>query len=414
MNLPPNPNQPCPMKVTKPSRRLCAPFFLWCLAAAACGQSYVSPFQIALTNDIAAWTTDFAARTAAVISNSSLAPASWYSHNYGSLSYGPLNPQLYSSSSTPNPGLVQNLEYDRGAPVFDVAMQSRPGTVDPQVWQQQRLLYAASQLIGTHYQHLHLPQFDPAQANPTFPWSPVSTNALLQTTQDLRAGQPGTVANPYQATYGSPQPGIDCTDFSAYVYNLALGVQMHSGTPSQVTFSSGTAPATNNTPQALVLDAEGNVVTPQFFLSPNYGLSGVNEAGSLDGVISQLLPGDLLYMKGAGGAISHVVMWLGEYGTGTNGSPSGVPLVISSHDNTPAIFDTTAINMTNGLPLSGTAADHLPPPGVQILPFSSENWFYQDFSLAMRVVPEPSAGWLLGTAAAVLFAYHRLRRRFAA
>ncbi len=71
-------------------------------------------------------------------------------------------------------------------------------------------------------------------------------------------------------------------------------------------------------------------------------------------------------------------------------------------------------NMTNGLPLSGTAADHLPPPGVQILPFSSENWFYQDFSLAMRVVPEPSAGWLLGTAAAVLFAYHRLRRRFAA
>ncbi len=402
------------MKTTKPSLSFCASFFLWCLAAAAFGQSYVSPFKISLTNDIAAWTTDFGTRAAAVISNSAPAPANWYSHNYGSLSYGPLNPQLYSSSSAPNPGLVQNLEYDRGGPVFDVAMESRPGSVDQQVWQQQRLLYAASQLIGTHYQHLHLPQFDPAQTESPFPWSPVSTNALLQTTQDLRADNPGTVANPYQTTYGSPQPGIDCTDFSAYVYSLALGVQMHSGTPSQVTFSSGTAPAPDNTPQALVLDADGNVVTPQFLLSPNYGLSGPNEAGSLDGVISQLQPGDLLYMKGGGGAISHVVMWLGEYGTDTNGSPSSVPLVISSHDNTPAIFDTTAINLTNGLPLDGTAADHLPPPGVQILPFSSENWFYQNFSLAMHVVPEPSVDWMLATAAAVLFAWHRLRRRLVA
>ena len=378
----------------KISTSLLIALLLFSLPAATQAQSYTSPFKITLTSDIADWTQDFGDRSAAVVANSTPLPADWYSHNYGSSSYGPLNPQIYSSATSPNPTLVQNLEFDRGEPVFNVALATAPGAVDYQVWQRQRLLYAASQLIGTHYQHLHMPQFDPAQTAVAFPWSPVSNNALLQTTQDLREGTPGTVPNPYLATYGSPQPGIDCTDFSAYIYNWALGIQMHSGTPSQVTFSSGSAPAPDNTPEAIALDAWGEVIQPQFFLSPNYGLAGSNESGSLDAVIAQLLPGDLLYMKGADGALSHVVIWLGEYGTNLDGSPSSVPLIISSHDNTPAIFDTTEVDLTTGLPLSGSPDEHLPPPGVQILPFSSENWFYQNFSLAMRVIPEPSTRWL--------------------
>jgi cell wall-associated NlpC family hydrolase len=375
------------------------------------GQAYTSPYAITLTSSIAAWTTDFAARSQAVVANSSPSPAEWYTHDYGSDSYGPLNPQLFSSSSASDPTAVQDLRFDRGGPVFDVPINTAPGGVSTTAWQQQRLLQAASQLIGTHYQHLHLPTFDPSLVTgSTFNWSPVSGNTLLQTTQDLRRGDPGTATNPYKAAYNSPQPGIDCTDFSAYVYNLALGVQMHSGTSTQIKFTSGSGPATNNQPTALVLDSAGALLAPNFLLGPNYGTHDFNGAESLDGVISLLQPGDLLYMVGSSN-ITHVVMWLGEYGTLADGSPSPVPLVISSHDNTPAIFDTTAIHPVTGLPLDGLIQEHLPPPGVHILPFTSDTWFYQNFSVAMQVVPEPSTVALLACGLAAVFAATVQRRR---
>ena len=226
----------------------------------------------------------------------------------------------------------------------------------------------------------------------------------------MRRGDPGTATNPYKAAYNSPQPGIDCTDFSAYVYNLALGVQMHSGTSTQIKFTSGSGPATNNQPTALVLDSAGALLAPNFLLGPNYGTHDFNGAGSLDGVISLLQPGDLLYMVGSSN-ITHVVMWLGEYGTLADGSPSPVPLVISSHDNTPAIFDTTAIHPVTGLPLDGLIQEHLPPPGVHILPFTSDTWFYQNFSVAMQVVPEPSTVALLSCGLVLAFAAAVQRRR---
>jgi len=83
-----------------------------------------------------------------------------------------------------------------------------------------------------------------------------------------------------------------------------------------------------------------------------------------------------------------VVVWLGI--TGTDSAGNTFPLVISSHDNTPAIFDTAAVDPVTGFPLDGNTNGHLPPPGVQILPFVSSNWFYQDFLIAMRVLPPAS------------------------
>lgn len=112
---------------------------------------------------------------------------------------------------------------------------------------------------------------------------------------------------------------IDCTDLSAYVYNLALGIQMYSGTGSQVEFTSGDSPAEDNQPTALVLDHTGAPITPTFITGPNYGTSTVNAPGSLDAVIAQLQPGDLLYMIGGGGELSHVVMWLGFWPVVTAG-----------------------------------------------------------------------------------------------
>jgi len=366
---------------------------------------YVSPFAITLDARAGDWASDYAARAQAVTDNATPNPADWYaeSTNYDVYPYGPLNPQLYSSA-TADQALVDALRSDRGSAVYNVAMNSKPVDVDLGTWQRQRLLYVAKQLIGTHYQHLHLPNFNPANVtNGTFQWSQVSNNPTLQTSQNLINGQTGTAPNPYASAYGSPQPGIDCTDFSAYIYNVALGIQMHSGTPSQIQFTSGTGPEVGNNPIATIVGADGSQIIPNFIKAATYGTSDRNEAGSLDGVIAQLQPGDLLYMK-AGGGISHVVVWLGAYGTNADGSASTVPLIISSHDNTPAIFDTQAINLTTGLPADGLISAHLPPPGVQILPFTSENWFYQNFSVAMQVlpVPEPSSFALMALVIPIL------------
>ena len=124
-------------------------------------------------------------------------------------------------------------------------------------------------------------------------------------------------------------------------------------------------------------------------------------------------------MRGSSTNISHVVVWLGYYGVDTNGMPSDVPLVISSHDNTPAIFNTTSIDPLTGLPTglitngaSNNITDFLPPPGVEILPFATNTWFYNNFSVAMQVmaVPEPSPGMLLllgGTLFALSFILRR-------
>lgn len=355
---------------------------------------YSSPFSITLDPAITAWTSDFSPRQTVISDNTTPPKAAWYytTTSYAGYPYGPLNPQLYSSGSLASPDDAMALQSDRGSPVLNVTMNAIPAGVDPTVWQRQRVMAAANVLLqaGTHYQHLHLPNFNPAEvaSGTGFPWIPVSTNATLQSSWQLAHGVSGTTLNPYAAAYGKPQPGIDCTDFSAYVYSLAIGVQMHSGTPNQITFSSGTL-APGSTATATVLDTTGTPITPQFLYRPDFGEAGTNAPGSLDTLVSQFQTGDLLYMGNPTDGILHVVMWLGQ--TGTDSMGNTFPLVISSHDNTPAIFDTLALD-TQGYPSDGNVGGHLPPPGVHILPFADSNWFYQDFQVAMRVIPVPEPG----------------------
>ena len=376
-------------------------------------QTYVSPFQIQLTNAIAGWTSDFAQRSADITNYSTPTPADWYTANPIS-SYGPTLPQLYSSSSVPDPTA---LSWDRGAPVYNVTGNfSAPSGVSQVTYDQERLLYAAQQLIGTAYQHDHLPQFNGA-SNPNYAWNPVTTNDYLQTSAELIQNATSTIVNPYKAAYGQATNGIDCTDFAAYIYNQALGVQMHSGTGNQIEFiNSGVTNSTlmaGSTPTATLFSSTGAQITPNFIESPNFGTAALNAPGSLSNVLAQLQPGDLLYMRGSETNITHVVVWLGYYGVNTNGTPSDVPLVISSHDNTPAIFNTTNIDSLTGLPTglitsgaSNNITDFLPPPGVEILPFGTNTWFYNNFSVAMQVmaVPEPSPGmlWMAGGSLCVL------------
>ncbi len=356
------------------------------------GMSYVSPFQAQLNSRIASWTSDFTARTTAIIANSTPTPSGWYGYNYvtNQLGYGPLNPQLLDASGGLNPA------NDRGNVVNGVPLNRVPAGIDPATWKAQRLLAAATSLIGTPYQHLHLPQFDPANTGQgNFQWSPVSDKSTLKTSQMLISGssQP-VVSNPYEKIYGQPAGGIDCTDFSAYIYNLALGIQMHSGVANQITFTTNGNPTVgnlgpNSIPSATVLNPDGSAITPVFFKSPTFGETQINQPGSLSSLTDKLQTGDLLYIGNPTDGVLHVVVWLGIMGTDSAGN--SFPLVISSHDNTPAIFDTAAVDPVTGFPLDGNINGHLPPPGVQILPFVSSNWFYQDFLLAMRVIPKAGA-----------------------
>ena len=367
---------------------------------------YVSPFQISLSANATAWSSDFIDRLELVTDYATPSPSQWTTANFTSRPYGPLTPQLFSTGNLSGNALaIYNLlKFDRGDAVFNSPMNTSPVGISNVQWMTQRLLNAANLFIGTHYQHLHLPNFNPATnkipGNPTyqFPWSPVSNNPTLQTTQQLEnRNLIQSVANPYMATFGFAQPGIDCTDFSAMIYNLALGIQMHSGTPNQVSFLNAAGNATALSPTAIpytpALNSQGEVVDALFFKSPNMGQRKWNASGSLTNLTSQLQPGDLLYI-GTPTNVLHVVMWLGANGTNLNGTPSSVPLVISSHDNTPAIFDTQSLNV-NGYPANGKISSHLPPPGVQILPFAPGNWFYNNFILAARLLPQATPGALL-------------------
>ena len=376
---------------------------------------YTSPFSITLSPDIGAWTSDFVARKAVIDAHTSPPKASWYagSTSYDAYPYGPLNPQLYSSASIGSPADAVSLQFDRGESVTGVPLNTVPGGVDQATWQRQRVLAVANELLqaGTHYQHLHLPNFDPAQvtSGTGFPWIPVSNGTALMSSWQLLHNLSGSTPNPYAATYGRPAPGIDCTDFTAYAYSLALGIQMHSGTPNQIEFTGGANPAPGETAKATVLDSNGDRITPQFFYGPNFGQAMINTGSSLDSLVAQFEPGDLLYIGDPNLGILHVVMWLGQ--TGTDSAGNTFPLVISSHDNTPAIFDTLDLD-GNGFPADGDVAGHLPPPGVHILPFAASNWFYQDFQVAMRVVavPEPCTSVLAAVAVGGLMLSASVRR----
>lgn len=183
-------------------------------------------------------------------------------------------------------------------------------------WKRQRLVAVATEWIGLPYQHHHVPDWDPPE---DWPWKPVK--------------------------YGRNSKGVDCSDFTSWVYNYGLGIKLKT---------------------AIRVQAEDNTV-------PSPGGDGFIEAQTIEndsgyeGLVKRLKTGDLLYIKNKEGVVSHVIMWVGDCGK----APDGAPLVI----------DSTGMGHTDS---NGTDI----PIGVHLRPFLPDAWYYKSFSHAHRIIAD--------------------------
>ncbi len=185
----------------------------------------------------------------------------------------------------------------------------------------ERVIAVAARQIGLAYQHHHIPA-----------WMP----------------PPGWIWKPVQA--GSNGPGLDCSNFTSFVFNYALGVKLPGGIALQGATTTLAGPGGTG-----CLHAD-RIPLPQY-----------------DGLATALAPGDLIYIRNRTGAIGHVVMWLGAAGQ----SPDGEPLVIDCSQ--------TRHRDANGVTI---------PPGVRLRPFRQDGWYWRNAAHAHRIIGArlPSCG----------------------
>jgi len=181
-------------------------------------------------------------------------------------------------------------------------------------WKRQRVLTVGESLIGMAYQHHHIPAWDPPA---DWPWKPVA--------------------------WGKQSRGLDCSNFSSWLYNYGLGIKLLTNVHKQA-----------ETTQVMAADDMGVILLKTIPASSDY-----------DALVKSLVAGDLLYIKNKKDEISHVIMWVGEYGR----SPDGRPLVLDSTGS--------GHKDSNGNDI---------PVGVHLRPFTPDSWYFKSFSHAHRII----------------------------
>ncbi len=187
----------------------------------------------------------------------------------------------------------------------------------PETWKRQRVLAVASNMIGLPYQHHHIPDWEPP---PDWPWKTVA--------------------------YGRNSKGLDCSNFTSWVYNYGLGIHINSDVHKQA--------------QLTEIEGPGGVGQIEVRV--------IRDENGFDDLVSKLRAGDLLFIKSKkSDDVSHVIIWAGEFAQ----SPDGAPLIIdctgSDHKD------------SNGNQI---------PIGVHLRPFTRDSWYYQSFSHAHRIIRE--------------------------
>ncbi len=188
-------------------------------------------------------------------------------------------------------------------------------TTRPPQWARERVIATGLRYVGIGYQHRHLPHWDPPADWP-------------------RA--------PNQTTTG---PGIDCSNFTGFVYNLALGLLPNTSIRGQAEMTEvlGPGPGRRTRVQRIELPRD------------------------YEEFPRVLRTADLLFIRNRQGQVSHVVLWVGEIGR----SPDDRPLVLDSTG--PAHRDADGARI---------------PDGVQLRPFGPRSWYFNNASHALRLIPD--------------------------
>jgi cell wall-associated NlpC family hydrolase len=181
------------------------------------------------------------------------------------------------------------------------------------------VIAVAVRFLGYGYQHHHVPDWDPPQG---WPWK--------------------------QTCAGRNGRGVDCSNFTGFVYNLGFGLRLNTEVAHQADERIAEGPGREKT-----------------------RLQHVKLPESYKERIATLRTGDMVFIRNREARISHVVLWVGSNGR----SPDGVPLVIDSH----------------GENVRDSEGRHV-PCGIQLRPFRENSWYNHSASHAVRVFADEAAG----------------------
>jgi cell wall-associated NlpC family hydrolase len=184
----------------------------------------------------------------------------------------------------------------------------------PLSWQRQRLIATALRFQGYGYQHHHVPDWNPPAR---WPWK--------------------------HTAVGHNGKGVDCSNFTAFVYNLAFGIKPSGNVKNQARELQIPGPGPGRTTRAEL----------------------IQKPGSHAEMVKALQSGDLLYVRNKQGEISHVVLWVGDIGQ----APDDMPLIIDSHGDD--------VKDSNGVPI---------PCGIHLRPVRPNSWYYHSASHAHRIL----------------------------
>ncbi|WP_395716786.1 NlpC/P60 family protein [Prosthecobacter sp.] len=183
-------------------------------------------------------------------------------------------------------------------------------------WSRERVIATGMRFIGYTYQHHHVPDWDPPADWPRDP------------EQKTPAGK-----------------GLDCSNFTAFAYNLALGIKPTGDIKAQSEMAEVKGPGANRT----------------------IPVKRIELPESHEDFERELLTGDLLYIKNTKGSLSHVVLWVGKIGR----SPDGTPLILDSTGS--GNYD------ANGKEI---------PDGIHLRAFKPRSWYFRQASHILRIIPE--------------------------
>jgi hypothetical protein len=186
----------------------------------------------------------------------------------------------------------------------------------PVEWTRQRVIAAGLRLAGYSYQHHHIPDWEPPAEWPR---------------------------NPDQKT--PVGKGLDCSNFTAFVYNWALGIKPTGDVRKQAELTEMPGPGPRR----------------------SFPVRRIEIPAEFDEFEERLLTGDLLFVKNSRGELSHVVLWVGKIGR----SPDGSPLIL----------DSTGVGAVDS---NGNQI----PDGVYLRPFRPTNWYFRQASHVLRVIPD--------------------------